>query len=283
MQTKSLFFTLFLGMVNLLFANPSINLPTPNADVTPTNHFLTLPSPAFLNVTEVGSTHIAYTWPVVPGAMSYNLITKDVATGNIVDVQNVVIASGPGLTRVLGLIPGRLYQSEIRSRDINGILSDPPTFGPETRTVLIDLVDSGFPAPSGGSLGCTINYDFGCPYTWSQNIFTNFKVIKGADEDSKGFRVNVLNGQITQVEYKEPHKENWAFAVNLEKTNLYIMYLGATIATLKTTYDPSSTNGNFFLTGNNNNSNFQIRRRSCSISATPCTQSLRGSFRATSR
>ena len=147
-----------------------------SSDHNSKHNFMLLPPPASLDIVAIGPTWAKLTWPTVAGAASYNVITRDVSNGNIVDNQTISSINPPQAT-VLGLVAGVTYQSEIRTIDSNGEQSESATYSDDYQAIVIELVGSGFSVPFGLSNGpCTVGFNLSdaCDYNWAPSNFTYF-------------------------------------------------------------------------------------------------------------
>jgi len=178
-------------------ANPSMS------NFKSSSALLSIDPPAYLNVTQVGTTWANVQWPDVPGSANFHIVTKEFVSGNVVSDVTGIVYSATGYT-INGLSPGVTYYSTIWSIDGNGVQSESGTNSDNYDTIIVDLIAGGYTAPQGMSswvVNCTVGSGVpaSCNYTWALSPYTYFN-IKNASDISKqiNFMLNE-NGGITYL------------------------------------------------------------------------------------
>jgi hypothetical protein len=258
MQIRSILLAFLIGLTYALTATPV----STTSNTTLDKNLLLLPPPSVLNVVEVGTTWAKLSWTPVAGAISYEIVTKEFFSGNIVNIQNVAAAN---IATVNGLTPGVAYYSEIRSIDINNEKSDTPTLSERYDTIIIELVNSGFQIGSGSDGECIVDVkDFGCDYEWSASP-TYFKISTvGPNPQSRIFKLNVAPNNITtQVTRAISGSTLYTFSVDADNKILTIKYGSGqsqqVAAILSVAHEPTSPTGEFFRTSSGQSGNFILK------------------------
>ncbi len=211
-QTKFLAFSfwLILGSNPLIRANnaPSIAVVPAttigNEDTPPCNE----PAPTNFHISEIFTDRIIVAWdpPAIP-PFEYNIKAWETSTGNLVYDQN--IPNNNVSWRILNLLPGTEYR--IRNTPVcpDGTLS--PYFGEDTGTALIlDLVESGFAAPS-GETPCTFNLQNQyCEANPDPGNVVRFRIRQTVSPfSSRFFGIYQVDGECTYTTVKSRPSDNF--------------------------------------------------------------------------
>lgn len=256
--SKTLVF-FFLLLSSSLPAVPPVVEPSNSASAPAGEQLCNLPPPSYFAMTSAGPTWVTLTWNSVPSAVAYHIITREVATGNIVD-NSTVPANFTTLT-INNLTPSTSYESRIWSVCANG--QDGPTYTitfPET--VILDLVVSGYQAPAGClQEACKLEkINQVCSFSWTSTATTYFKVRRKTGGGPEHYFMLKTPGNILDV-YPEINP-NSPFTFEEENNAgqfILIKCMGGPVARFSTVHLSLSQEGELFREGaNENNLDFVI-------------------------
>ena len=211
-QLNNALVLLFLVFSSVLSAVPSALEPSNPASAPTRAQSCNLPPPSFFSMLSAGPTWITLTWSPVSSAVAYHIITKEVATGIVVD-NSTVPASVNSLT-VSNLTSNTAYESWIWSVCANGQDGTDYNYS-SSHSIVIDIIDTGYPpAPECLQDDCElagIGPGSGCDFPWGSNATTYFAIRKigGGPEryfmvTAEGTRVDIYPDDDTDSDADSP-------------------------------------------------------------------------------
>jgi len=233
---------LFLALCGSLQAVPSIIEPINPASAAINTQVCNLPPPSFFSMIQAGPTWIKLSWSPVASAAAYHIITKEVVTGNVVD-NRIVPASITSLV-VDTLTPNTAYESRIWSVCANGQDGSNSNVA-LSRTIIIDVVIGGYPAPSECMMEeCElVDTTSGCSFLWASNAQTYFKIRKATSGPERYFMITTVDNRVKLYPDENENSDINFLGVDSSFVKMYCAGYSGPIARVVATRNPFTGSG----------------------------------------